>query len=70
MTPLEALLALLTEFHLSDCLEQWDDVVREQVREDGYEGLTDDHPKVQRFGEIRRVLRACQAAPEPKDWRK
>lgn len=57
MTPIEAMLALLSEFHLSDCLEQWDDVVREQVREDGFEGVTDEHPTVQRFREIRRVLR-------------
>ncbi len=56
MTPQDALIALLTEYHLLDCLEQWDDVVREQVRDDGYTGNTSDHPRVIRFGEIRRTL--------------
>lgn len=59
MTPAEAMTALLTEFRLLDCLEQWDDVIREQVREDGYEGLTDEHPTVQRYREVCRVLRAA-----------
>ena len=69
MTPAEAMTALLTEFNLLDCLEQWDDVVREQVREDGFEGLTDDHPKVQRYREVRETLRraAKSVARETQD---
>ena len=53
----EALTALLQEFDLLDCLDQWDDVIREQCREDGYTGLKEDHPRVQRYREICRVLR-------------
>lgn len=59
MTPLEAITALLREFDLLDCLEQWDAVVREQVREDGHEGVTDDHPRVQRYREVCRTLRSA-----------
>ena len=61
MTPQEALVALLTEFNLLDCLEQWDDVIREQVREDGYEGLTDEHPKVQRYRDVCQTLRGWRS---------
>lgn len=57
MTPSEALTVLLAEFNLLDCLAQWDDVIREQVRDDGFEGLTEDHPRVQRYREVCRVLR-------------
>ena len=60
MTPHDALSALLTEFRLLDCLEQWDDVIREQVREEGYEGDTSEHPRVQRYREVCRVLRQGQ----------
>lgn len=62
MTVPEAFTALLTEFHLLDCLEQWDDVIREQVREEGWTGDTSDHPAVIKFGEIRRTLRAAVTA--------
>ena len=58
----ETLIELLESFNLLDCLEQWDDVIREQVREDGYTGLTAKHPKVLRFTEICRTLR--EASPE------
>ena len=57
MTVQDACTALLTEFNLLDCLEQWDDVVREQVREDGYDGVTEDHPRVQRYRAICQALR-------------
>lgn len=58
MTPQEAMAALLTEFNLLDCLEQWDDVVREQVRDEGCDGLTEAHPKVQRYRDACAALRS------------
>jgi hypothetical protein len=55
MTVPEAIAYLLDEFRL----EEYVDVVRDDAREeDGFEGLSWDHPKVQRFQEACAALRA------------
>jgi hypothetical protein len=60
MTVAEAIAYLLDEFRL----EEYIDVVRDDAREEeGFEGLSWDHPKVQRFQEACATLRA--AAEEP-----
>ena len=59
MTLQDAVTELVTEFGLLDCLEEWDDIIREQVREDDYDGLTEDHPRVQRYRELCRAVRAA-----------
>ena len=64
MTPAEAIHVLLTEYDLLDCLEQWEDVVREKVRDDGFEGLTSDSPKVQRYQAICQRIKAGQRTEE------
>ena len=57
MTLPEAITALLDEFDL----EAVEDCVRDDVRGDpAFDGLSHDHPKVQRFREVCRVLRAAQ----------
>jgi hypothetical protein len=64
MTLPEAIRLLVTEYRLLDALEQWDDVVREDVRDSGYEGLTDEHPAVQRYREVCHTVRRWASAPE------
>ena len=63
MTLQDALTALLDEYHI----EEFIDCVRDEVRGDpGFDGLSKDHPKVQRFAEVCRTLRAeQQAEPSP-----
>lgn len=54
MTPTEAITALLTEYEL----EQFIDVYRDDAKADpDYKGLSENHPKVQRFREICQTLR-------------
>ena len=55
MTLQEAIQALLDEYDLGEFVE----VFRDEAKQDpDYTGLSQDHPRVQRFQEICRVLRA------------
>ena len=55
MTLPDALRALLDEYHVEEFVE----CVRDEVRGDPeFTGLSNDHPKVQRFRDVCRVLRA------------
>ena len=57
MTLQDAVTALLDEYHIEEFIE----CVRDDVRGDpGFEGLSQDHPKVQRFQDVCRVLREAQ----------
>lgn len=54
MTLQDAITALLTEYRLED----FEEVFRDDAKADSsFEGLSWEHPKVQRFREICRVLR-------------
>lgn len=53
MTLQEAVKALLDEYHLEDMV----DIVRDDAKADPeFEGLSKDHPRVQRFHEMYRTL--------------
>ena len=60
MTISEALTALFDEYYLEEHIE----MVRDDVKSDpqGFEGLSQDHPKVRRFREVCTTLRAAQTA--------
>lgn len=60
MTLQEAITALLDEYHLEDMA----DMVRDEVRGDpGFSGLSQNHPRVQRFHEVYRTLRDARTDP-------
>lgn len=59
MTLQDALTALLDEYHIEEFVE----CVRDEAKSDpAFTGYSKDHPRVQRFQEICRVLRAEQQA--------
>lgn len=58
MTPQEAVTALLEEFDLPS----FEDAIRDEAKYDeAWDGLSQDHPRVQRFREVCRVLREATA---------
>ena len=58
MTLHEAITALFDEFQLDDIAE----IVRDDAKADPtFEGLSQDHPRVQRYQELVRTLKAATA---------
>ena len=56
----EAIAALLNEYHL----EEFEEVFRDDAKQDrDWAGLSHEHPRVQRFREVCRTLRAAAEAP-------
>ena len=57
MTRDEVIATLIRDFDLLDCLDQWDDVIRERAMEDErFTGLSEDHPQVQQYRRLCRQL--------------
>ena len=61
MTLHDAIAALLTEYHLEEWIEVFRDDVKAEAAEMGI--LSAEHPRIQRFREVCRTLRAAAEAP-------